>query len=105
MLADRYTSDARFSDISRSTRSMFPLPPLALLLIGAVPLRWWTRPGRAQARSSSLMLVLARVPASTCLTITAQYRLYWPDAAGRLPETTTEPAGMRPYVTDPVARS
>jgi hypothetical protein len=42
------------------------------------------------------MLVLARVCASTRLTITAQYRLYVPSALGRLPLTTTEPAGMRP---------
>ncbi len=52
--------------------------------------------GRAQARSRSLMLVLARVCASTFLTITAQYRLYLPPALGRLPLTTTDPAGMRP---------
>ena len=49
-----------------------------------------------QARSNSLMLVLARVCASTFLTMTAQYRLYLPSAEGRLPLTTTEPAGMRP---------
>ena len=51
---------------------------------------------RLQSRSRSLMLVLARVCASTRLTITAQYRLYLPSALGRLPLTTTEPAGMRP---------
>ena len=37
-----------------------------------------------------------RVPASTFLTITAQYNEWLPSAAGKLPETTTEPAGMRP---------
>src|ERR1700682_1193683 len=37
--------------------------------------------------SNLLMLVLARVLASTCLTITAQYKLYFPSAEGRLPET------------------
>jgi hypothetical protein len=37
------------------------------------------------------MLVLARVCASTFLTMTAQYRLYLPSAEGRLPLTTTEP--------------
>ena len=41
------------------------------------------------------MPVLARVLASTRLTITAQYRLYLPSADGRLPDTTTEPEGMR----------
>src|SRR6185295_15802480 len=46
--------------------------------------------------SSSLMLVLARVLASTCLTITAQYRLYFPSGEGRFPDTTTEPAGILP---------
>ena len=49
-----------------------------------------------QSRSSSLMEVLARVRASTRLTMTAQYRLYLPSADGRLPLTTTLPAGMRP---------
>jgi ABC-type branched-subunit amino acid transport system ATPase component len=33
---------------------------------------------------------------STFFTITAQYRLWLPSADGRLPDTTTEPAGMRP---------
>src|SRR4029079_7345916 len=49
-----------------------------------------------QLRRSSLMFVLARVRASTRLTMTAQYRLWLPSAAGRLPLTTTEPAGTRP---------
>ncbi len=49
-----------------------------------------------QLRNSSLMLVLARVRASTCLTITAQYRWQLPSPEGRLPATTTEPAGTRP---------
>src|SRR3954453_9721694 len=44
--------------------------------------------------SNSLILVLARVLASTCLTMTAQYRLYFPSPDGRLPETTTEPGGI-----------
>ena len=47
-------------------------------------------------RSRSLMLVLARVLASTCLTMTAQYRLHLPSADGSEPETTTDPAGTRP---------
>ena len=47
-------------------------------------------------RSNSLMPVLARVLASTRLTITAQYREYLPSSEGRLPDTTTEPAGTRP---------
>jgi len=55
------------------------------------------RRARAQApRSSSLMPVLARVCASTFFTITAQYRLYLPQAEGRLPGTTTAPEGTRP---------
>jgi hypothetical protein len=58
----------------------------------------------AQSRSNSLMLVFARVFASTCLTMMAQYKLYLPSAEGRLPETTTEPGGILPYVTSPVAR-
>ena len=32
--------------------------------------------------------------ASTCLTITAQYRLYFPFSAGKLPDTTTDPGGI-----------
>ena len=51
---------------------------------------------RVQSRSRSLMLVLARVSAVTCLTITAQYRLWLPSLAGMEPLTTTEPEGMRP---------
>src|SRR5690606_30665978 len=61
--------------------------------------------GGHQALSRSLMLVLARVCASTRLTITAQARLCEPSSAGSEPGTTTEPDGMRPYVTLPVARS
>jgi len=48
------------------------------------------------------MLVFERVFASTCLTITAQYRLWLPSAAGRFPDTTTEPPvnyGDRTQVT------
>src|SRR6266516_7835047 len=52
--------------------------------------------GRYSPRNSSLMLVFARVLASTCLTITAQYRPYLPSAEGRVPGTTTDPAGTRP---------
>ena len=52
--------------------------------------------GRYSPRNSSLMLVFARVLASTCLTITAQYRPYLPSADGRVPGTTTDPAGTRP---------
>ncbi len=55
-------------------------------------------------RSSALMPTLARVCRSTCLTMTAQYRLWLPSAAGRLPGTTTAPAGTRPYVISPVSR-
>ena len=47
-------------------------------------------------RSSSLMDVFARVCASTFLTITAQAREWLPSPAGRLPGTTTDPAGTRP---------
>ena len=47
-------------------------------------------------RSNSLMPILPRVLASTFFTITAQYRLYLPSLEGRLPLTTTEPAGTRP---------
>ena len=83
---DKYTSEAWRCTIRRSTFSM--LPDIARGDAAAV------RGG--QERSSSLMLVLARVCASTFLTITAQYRLYLPSAEGRLPLTTTEPAGTRP---------
>ena len=63
------------------------LPPPALTLVLMI---------QVQVSKSSLMLVLARVPASTFLTITAQYNECVPSAAGKLPETTTEPAGTRP---------
>src|SRR5690606_27971807 len=51
---------------------------------------------RHQLRNSSLIDVLPRVFSSTRLTITAAYRLWLPSAAGRLPATTTLPAGTRP---------
>src|SRR5688572_31670734 len=51
------------------------------------------------------MLVFDRVFASTRLTITAQYRWQLPSPEGRLPATTTDPDGTRPYVTVPLARS
>ena len=66
---------------------------LLVCLHGAVQLK---RGAEFQARSRSLMLVLARVWASTRLTMTAQVRLYLPPSRGRLPATTTEPAGTRP---------
>ena len=52
-------------------------------------------PMSAQSRSSSLMLVLARVFSSTCLTMTAQAWCgpappFFPGLPGRLPGTTTE---------------
>ena len=56
-------------------------------------------------RSSSLIDVLARVCASTRLTMTAHDSEYLPSDDGRLPGTTTEPDGTRPYSTSPVARS
>src|SRR5690554_4649086 len=49
-----------------------------------------------QALNSSLMLVLARVCASTRFTITAQARLCVPSPDGKEPGTTTEPDGTRP---------
>src|ERR1022692_5182132 len=58
--------------------------------------RHGVRTSHGQSRSNSLMLVLARVLASTCLTITAQYSWQAPMAEGRLPATTTEPEGTRP---------
>src|SRR4051812_17183457 len=50
------------------------------------------------------MLVFARVFASTCFTMTAQYKLQRPSDEGSEPDTTTEPAGTRPYSTSPVSR-
>ena len=47
-------------------------------------------------RNNSLIPTLPKVFASTFFTITAQYKLYLPHLDGRLPETTTEPAGTRP---------
>ena len=54
--------------------------------------------------NKSLILVFARVFASTCLTITAQYRLQVPSLDGKFPDTTTDPAGTWPYEISPVAR-
>ena len=48
---------------------------------------------------------LERVFSSTFLTIIAAYILYFPSLEGRFPETTTEPAGIKPYVISPVALS
>src|SRR2546427_12792946 len=59
---------------------------------------------RHQLRNNSLMLVLARVPASTRLTMTAQYKLQVPSPDGRIPATTTDPDGTRPYLTSPLIR-
>ena len=47
-------------------------------------------------RSKALMPTLARVLASTFLTIIAAYKLYVPHFDGKFPGTTTEPAGTRP---------
>ena len=63
-----------FVDVEELSASSSPIAPRATS----------PRP-ELQARSSSLMPVLARVCASTRLTITAQYRLYLPSADGRLP--------------------
>jgi len=41
------------------------------------------------------MLVFFLVLPSKRLTLAAQYRLYFPSAEGRLPDTTTDPAGTR----------
>ncbi len=88
--ADKYTSDALRSAMRRRIRSIVPIVAMVSFLVV-------NRVGRgAQSRSRSFRLVLARVCASTRLTITAQYRLWVPSALGRLPDTTTEPAGMRP---------
>ena len=48
------------------------------------------------ARNNSLMPTFASVFASTFFTIIAAYKLYVPQAEGKLPGTTTEPAGTRP---------
>ena len=56
-------------------------------------------------RSSSLRLTLARVCASTRLTITAQFSAYRPSFDGSEPGTTTAPAGTRPYETSSRSRS
>src|SRR5690606_5252401 len=68
-----------------------PLSPAAIRLHEPLPLKLERSAG--QPRSSSLMLVLARVFASTCLTITAQYSECEPSAAGSEPDTTTLPGG------------
>jgi hypothetical protein len=52
--------------------------------------------GQSEVRSSSFSDVFERVFASTFLTMTAQYSEYLPSFDGRLPATTTEPAGTRP---------
>src|SRR5258707_4293372 len=89
---DRKMSEAFFSAISWNSRFIVDM--------GTSPLR-----RRYSPRNSSLMLVFARVLASTCFTITAQYRPYLPSREGRVPGTTTEPAGTRPYRISPLARS
>ena len=81
------TIGVRWSSNSDASRPASRMPA-----ISASDLRWTD----IRRRSSSLMLVFARVFASTCLTMTAQYRLWLPSAAGRLPATTTLPAGTRP---------
>ncbi len=74
---------------------------------GRVP----SRPGRpsrhvySAARSRSLIEVLARVCASTRLTMTAQASAQRLSAEGSVPGTTTEPAGIRPRRICPLARS
>ena len=57
------------------------------------------------ARNNSLIEVLARVWASTRLTMTAQYRPYLPFDEGNVPGTTTDPAGTRPWMIVSVVRS
>src|SRR5262245_32073950 len=52
--------------------------------------------GYVHVLSSSLMDVFARVCASTRFTITAHDSEYFPSGDGRLPGTTTDPAGTRP---------
>ena len=49
-----------------------------------------------RSRSKSFRLTFPRVFSSTCLTMTAQYRLYLPSFEGRFPDTTTEPGGTLP---------
>src|SRR5690606_38287916 len=56
-------------------------------------------------RNNSFADVLARVFASTRLTMIAAARLWLPSAAGRLPGTTTLPGGTRPWWISPVLRS
>ena len=63
---------------------------------GGRPARRRCEPRSGQARSSSLIDVLARVASSTRFTMTAQASEYLPSADGRLPGTTTEPDGTRP---------
>ena len=54
------------------------------------------RPQSASPRSRSLIDVLARVFASTCLTITAQYSECVPSFEGNWPDTTTLYGGTEP---------
>src|SRR5690606_9060878 len=56
---------------------------------------WWPCQS-ARPRNRSLMLVLDRVFASTCLTITAQYSECEPSLAGSWPDTTTLYGGTDP---------
>ena len=56
-------------------------------------------PQSASPRSSSFTLVLLRVFASTCLTITAQYSECEPSFAGNCPDTTTLYGGTEMDVT------
>src|SRR6267142_6858033 len=88
---DRKMSEAFFSAISWNSRCIADM---------GIPLGTGYSP-----RKSSLMLVFARVLASTCFTITAQYRPYLPSADGRVPGTTTDPAGTRPWRIFPLALS
>src|SRR5260221_12177557 len=81
---DRKMSEAFFSAISWNSRFIVDR--------GISPLS-----RRYAPRNSLLMLVFARVLASTCFTITAQDRPYLPSREGSVPGTTTDPAGKRPF--------
>src|SRR5690348_3536061 len=70
--------------------------PVARLLAGVAVWKSIQDGVHSPLRKSSLMLVLPRVFSSTCLTMIAAYRLWLPSFAGRLPATTTLPAGTRP---------
>src|SRR3569832_1842676 len=106
-------SVAFFSLIKRRMRSIVPLmkPPSSEIPARCAVQDFFRfdqqeslgRPGafldinyHGQSRSRSFRLVFARVCASTRLTITAQLRLYLPSSLCRLPDTTTDPTGMRP---------